>query len=548
MNDVSITALGARETGIAVRGAMRPGYARVLTPEALAFAAELEREFGPERRRLLARRGDIQRRLDAGWKPDFLPETAAIRAADWRVAPIPRELLDRRVEITGPTDRKMVINALNSGANVFMADFEDATTPSWDNLIDGQINLCDAVRRTIAYDDPNTGRHYTLGENPAVLFVRPRGWHLPEHHVLVDGQPMSGALFDFALYAFHNARELLARGSGPYFYLAKIENRLEARLWNQVFRFAQDRLGLPDGTIRATVLIETILAAFEMDEILYELREHSAGLNCGRWDYIFSFIKKFAEDPACVMPDRAQVTMTTHFLRSYSQLLIRTCHRRGIHAMGGMAAQIPIRNDPAANTAAMDKVRADKEREAGDGHDGTWVAHPGLVPIAAEVFDREMPQRNQISRTRPDVAVTAADLLAIPAGTITEAGLRQNINVALGYIEAWLRGTGCVPLYNLMEDAATAEISRTQVWQWIRHGARIDGGAAIDLALCRDIIAAEVETLRRAAAGRAERYTDAAHLFADLIGAPHCPDFLTLPAYRMIAETAAPSGGGAASG
>src|SRR6516164_2534351 len=426
--------------GVVVRGAIKRGYEDVLTSDAVAFAVELDREFGPERWQLLARRAKFQERLDAGWKPDFLPETKTIREADWRVAPIPRDIEDRRIEITGPTDRKMVINALNCGANVFMADFEDANTPTWDNLIEGQANLKDAVRRTITYDDPQTGRHYSLNGKTAVLFVRPRGWHLPEAHVLVDGEPMSGALFDFALYFFHNARELVARGTGPYFYLPKLESHLEARLWNNVFQHAQARLDLPSGTIRATVLIETIMAAFEMDEILYELRDHSAGLNCGRWDYIFSFIKKFAEDPACVLPDRAQVTMTTRFLRSYSRLLIQTCHRRGAHAIGGMAAQIPIRDDPAANEAAMAKVRADKEREAGDGHDGTWVAHPGLVPIAREVFDRAMPQPNQIVRKLDDVQVTTEDLLAVPQGTITGSGLRQNINVAIGYMEAWLRG------------------------------------------------------------------------------------------------------------
>src|ERR1700720_1881561 len=351
--------------GVTIRGAMKPGYEKVLTPEAIHFAVELEREFRAERRRLLARRAEIQRRLDGGWKPDFLPETKAIRGGDGRGPPIPLDIQDRRVEITGPTDRKMVINALNCGANVYMADFEDATTPSWDNLIEGQANLSDAVRRSIAFDDPETGRHYALNEKTAVLFVRPRGWHLPEKHVLVDGEPMSGALFDFGLFFFHNAEELTARGTGPYFYLPKIESHLEARLWNEGFLHAQSTLGLPKGTIRATVLIETIMAAFEMDEILWELRDHSAGLNCGRWDYIYSFIKKFAEDPACVMPDRAQVTMTSHFLRSYSLLLIKTCHRREIHAMGGMAAQIPIRDDPTANEAAMEKVRADKLREAG---------------------------------------------------------------------------------------------------------------------------------------------------------------------------------------
>jgi malate synthase len=518
--------------GVAIRGAMKPGYEKVLTPEAIDFAVELEREFRAERQRLLARRAEIQHRLDAGWKPDFLPETKVIRDGDWRVAAIPRDLQDRRVEITGPTDRKMVINALNCGANVFMADFEDANTPTWDNLIEGQANLSEAVRRTIAFDDPQTGRHYSLNGKTAVLFVRPRGWHLPEKHVLVDGEPMSGALFDFALFFFHNAKELVARGTGSYFYLPKLESHLEARLWNNVFLHAQARLGLPKGTIRATVLIETVFAAFEMDEILYELRDHSAGLNCGRWDYIFSFIKKFAEDPNCVMPDRGQVTMTTHFLRSYSLLLIKTCHRREVHAMGGMAAQIPIRDDPAANEAAMEKVRADKQREADDGHDGTWVAHPGLVAIAKEIFDREVPQANQIARKRQDVHVTPSDLLAVPKGTITDAGLRQNLNVGIGYIEAWLRGTGCVPLYNLMEDAATAEISRAQVWQWIRHNAKLEDGRTVDMALCRAVLDEELAKL--CASNRGGGYEEAAELFCELIAAPAFPEFLTLPAYDLI--------------
>jgi malate synthase len=520
--------------GVVIRGPIGPGYEKVLTQEAVGFAVELQREFGPERRRLLARRAEVQRRLDAGSKPDFLAETKEIRGSEWQVAPIPRDLQDRRVEITGPTDRKMVINALNSGANVFMADFEDANTPNWQNLIEGQANLRDAVRRAITYDDPQTGRHYALSDKPAALFVRPRGWHLPEAHMLVDGEPMSGALFDFALFFFHNARELVARGTAPYFYLPKLENHLEARLWNNVFLHAQSRLGLPKGTIRATVLIETILAAFEMEEILWELRDHSAGLNCGRWDYIFSFIKKFAEDPNCVLPDRGQVTMTTHFLRNYSLLLIKTCHRREIHAMGGMAAQIPIRGDPAANEAAMAKVRADKEREAGDGHDGTWVAHPGLVAIAKEAFDRAMPLPNQIARKRRDIAVGAADLLAVPKGTITEAGLRQNLNAGVGYIEAWLRGTGCVPLYNLMEDAATAEISRAQIWQWIRHGARLANGRTIDRALCRAMLGEELAKLDDAA--RSGRYQDAAKLFGELIESDTFPEFLTLPAYDMITQ------------
>ncbi|MBV8170228.1 MAG: malate synthase A, partial [Alphaproteobacteria bacterium] len=443
-------------SGVEIRGAIKPGFEEILTPEALGFVAELERRFGPERKRLLARRAEIQARLDAGQKPDFLKETAPIRDADWTVAPLPKDLLDRRVEITGPVDRKMIINALNSGANVYMADFEDASTPSWTNMVEGQLNLRDAVRRTISFEDPESGKSYALGQKLATLLVRPRGWHLIEKHLVVDGEPVSGALFDFGLYFFHNAKALLAAGTGPYFYLPKMESHLEARLWNDIFVHAQRALGLPRGTIKATVLIETILAAFEMDEILYELREHSAGLNCGRWDYIFSFIKKFAEDPKAVMPDRGSVTMTSHFLRSYSQLLIQVCHRRNVHAMGGMAAQIPIKHDQVANDQAMDKVRADKQREAGDGHDGTWVAHPGLIPIAKQVFDQTMTAANQIARKRQDVHVSAADLLAVPTGDITEAGLRQNISVGIGYIEAWLRGQGCVPLHILFDDAATA--------------------------------------------------------------------------------------------
>ena len=519
-------------------GKLRPGYEKVLTPAAIAFIAELERKFGPKRRRLLARRADIQRRLDIGWRPDFLPETEAIRGGDWRVAPIPRDIQDRRIEITGPTDRKMVINALNCGANVYMADFEDATTPSWDNLVEGQANLIDAVRRQITFDDPETGRHYALNGKTAVLFVRPRGWHLPEKHVLVDGEPMSGAFFDFGLFFFHNAKELLARGTGPYFYLPKIESHLEARLWNDVFVHAQEALGLPKGTIKATVLIETIMAAFEMDEIIFELKEHMGGLNCGRWDYIYSFIKKFAEDGKTILPDRAQVTMTTHFLQSYVRLLIRTCHRRNVHAMGGMAAQIPIKNDPAANEAAMAKVRADKEREASEGHDGTWVAHPGLVALAKDVFDKAMPGPNQIVRKRQDVHVTARDLLHVPTGTITEAGLRANINVGLGYIESWLRGIGCVPLYHLMEDAATAEISRSQVWQWRRHGAKLADGRTVTMDLCRQTLDEELAKLK-ASAPEAHRFDDAAELFLAMIESERFAEFLTLPAYAQIVREGA---------
>ena len=526
--------------GVEISGAMGAGYKTILSYDALAFLAHLQRSFGAERTRLLAARAERQRQFDAGQKPDFAPETRTIRESDWTVAPLPKDLLDRRIEITGPIDRKMVINALNCGANVYMADFEDASTPTWDNLIEGHINLADAVRRVITYDDPQNGRHYALAAKTATLLVRPRGWHLDEDHILIDGAPMSGSLMDFGLYFFHNAKELLARGTGPYFYLPKLESRHEAKLWNDVFLESQRRLGIPAGTIKATVLIETILAAFEMDEILHALKEHSSGLNCGRWDYIYSYIKKFAEDPACVMPDRAQVTMTAHFLRSYSLLLIKTCHRRNVHAMGGMAAQIPIRDDQAANDAAMAKVRADKEREAGDGHDGTWVAHPGLVPIAKEIFDRLMPEPNQIARKRQDVNVGAADLLAVPTGTISEAGLRQNINVGLGYLESWLKGTGCVPLYHLMEDAATAEISRAQVWQWIRHGAKLGDGRTVDLPLCRAILTEELAKLKQAVGAEAYdagRYPDAAELFLTLIEAKAFPEWLTVPAYeKLIAE------------
>jgi malate synthase len=524
--------------GVSVAPLPESIFQQILTPEALAFLVELERTFGPERLRLLDVRKERQKRLDAGEKPDFLKETAQVRAGDWKVAPLPKDLLDRRIEITGPVDRKMVINALNSGASCYMADFEDSTAPTWANQFDGQRNLMDAVRRQITFDDRGSGKAYRLNEKTAVLLVRPRGWHLPEKHIKVDGRPMSGSLFDFGLYFFHNAKELTARGTGPYFYLPKLESHLEARLWNDVFVFAQTKLGVPKGTIKATVLIETITAAFEMDEILYELRDHSAGLNCGRWDYIFSFIKKFARDPKAVMPDRASVTMTAHFLRSYSLLVIKTCHQRGVHAIGGMAAQIPIKNDPTANDAALAKVRADKEREATDGHDGTWVAHPALVPIAKEIFDRLMKEPNQIARQRQGVHVTAADLLAVPTGDITEGGLATNISVGIAYIEAWLRGTGCVPLHNLMEDAATAEISRAQVWQWLKHGAHLKDGRVVDRPLCDKMIADDVAR-QRVAMGDAfarSKFEAAAKLFADLIFANDFPEFLTLPAYELIAS------------
>jgi malate synthase len=522
--------------GVVVAPLPDPSFQQILSPEALSFIVELERTFTPERLRLLELRQERQRHFDKGEKPDFLRHTAHIRAGDWKVAPLPKDLLDRRIEITGPIDRKMVINALNSGASCYMADFEDATTPTWENQLDGQRNLVDAVRRQITFDDRGNGKSYRLNEKTAVLLVRPRGWHLPEKHVVVDGRPMSGSLFDFGLFFFHNAKALMARGTGPYFYLPKVESHLEARLWNDVFVFAQAKLGIPKGTIKATVLIETLPAAFEMDEILYELRDHSSGLNCGRWDYIFSFIKKFAHDPKAVLPDRASVTMIAHFMRSYSLLLIKTCHQRGAHAMGGMAAQIPIKNDPAANDAAMAKVRADKEREATDGHDGTWVAHPALVPLAKEIFDRLMKQPNQIARQRQDVHMTAADLLAVPGGDITAEGLGVNISVGIAYLEAWLRGTGCVPLNHLMEDAATAEISRAQVWQWLRHGARLKDGRVVDRALCEKMIADDLAQ-QRATLGDAfarSKFEDAAKLFADLIFAEEFPEFLTLPAYERV--------------
>ena len=523
--------------GVKLDAVVKPEHLQILTPEAIAFVVELERKFGARRRELLAARAERQKRLDAGEKPDFLPQTRSIREGDWTVAPLPKDILDRRVEITGPVDRKMVINALNSGANVFMADFEDASTPTWNNLIEGHVNLRDANAGTIAFEDPKSGKSYKLNPKHAVLFVRPRGWALPEKHVIVDGHPMSGSLFDFGLYFFHNVKLRQKKGTAPYFYLPKMESHLEARLWNDVFCHAQDALGVKRGTIKATVLIETLLASFEMDEILYELREHSAGLNCGRWDYIFSYIKKLAEDPHAMLPDRGQVTMTSHFMRSYSQLVIKTCHKRNVHAMGGMAAQIPIKDDPAANEAAMAKVRADKEREANDGHDGTWVAHPGLVPIAKAVFDEKMKDANQIARKRQDVHVTAADLLQPAAGTMTEGGLRQNVSVGIGYLEAWLRGLGCVPLHNLMEDAATAEISRAQVWQQLRHGATLDDGRAVDRALVRKIVDEEMDKVKKAQGAERfakGRFKEASKMFLEMVEAEKFPDFLTLPAYDWV--------------
>jgi malate synthase len=510
-----------------INAPVSPAYSEILTPEALAFLAALQARFGATRKELLARRVERQRDLSAGKKPDFLPETQAVRDGAWKVAPIPKGLENRRVEITGPVDRKMTINALNSGAQVFMADFEDSSTPTWDNLLQGQINLRDAIRGSIDFRSPE-GKDYKVGANPAILFVRPRGWHLPERHLTLDGEPMSGSLFDFGLYVFHNAATLLAAGKYPCFYLPKMESHLEARLWNDVFTFAEQELKIPHGSIRATVLIETILAAFEMDEILYELRDHSLGLNCGRWDYIFSYIKKFRDQSDCILPDRSLVTMDRHFLKSYVDLLIQTCHKRGAHAMGGMAAQIPIKNDPAANDAALEKVRQDKLREVRAGHDGTWVAHPGLVPIAAEIF-RGFDGANQLSVLRQEVKVTAEDLLKVPEGPITERGLHWNIDVALQYLEAWLGGLGCVPIYNLMEDAATAEISRAQVWQWLHNRAKTDTGKTITPELVHEVIAEEAEKL----SGR-PHIEHAAKLLDELIISDQFADFMPLVAYQYV--------------
>ncbi len=508
--------------GVELRAPAEGRDEELLSADALAFIAELHRRFDGTRRELLSARAERQARLDAGELPDFLEETREIREGDWRVAPVPADLQDRRVEITGPVDRKMVINALNSGARCFMADFEDANSPTWRNNLDGQANLIDAIEGTIELD---TGeKTYRLGDDPAVLLVRPRGWHLPERHVLVDGEAVSGSLFDFGLYLFHNGRRLLDKGSGPFLYLPKLESHLEARLWNDVFDLTESELDLPPGSIKATVLIETILAAFEMEEILYELRDHSAGLNAGRWDYIFSIIKKFRERPDFVLPDRAQVTMTVPFMRAYTELLVKTCHRRGAHAMGGMAAFVPSRRDPQVNEVALTKVREDKQREAGDGFDGTWVAHPDLVPVALAEFDAVLGARpNQVERLREEVDVAAGDLLdvRVPGGEVTAEGVRMNVSVGLRYLESWLRGTGAVAIYNLMEDAATAEISRSQVWQWVRHG-RVE----------RDqVVAFEDAELAEAGEGR---WDDARALFDEVALSEEFEEFLTLPAYELI--------------
>jgi malate synthase len=529
-------AAGVELDGVTVLGEATPDAERVLTPEALAFVVRLHRQFNARREELLARRVERQHAIDGGATPDFLAETAEVRAGDWRVGPCPADLEERRVEITGPTDRKMVINALNSGASCFMADFEDALSPTWHNVLGGQASLQDAIRRQIDFTSPE-GKEYRLGETTATLIVRPRGWHLTEKHVLLDEKPVSASLLDFGLFFWHNARELIERGSGPYFYLPKMESHLEARLWNDVFVFAQHELGIPRGTIRATVLIETILAAFEMDEILYELREHAAGLNAGRWDYIFSVIKKFSKRGDFLLPDRVQVTMAVPFMKCYAELLVKTCHRRGAHAMGGMAAFIPSRKDAEVNRVALAKVREDKERETRQGFDGTWVAHPDLVPVAREVFDRVLGDRpNQKDVLREDVSARAEDLLSvgIKEGKVTEAGVRLNVSVALQYVDAWLRGNGAVGIYNLMEDAATAEISRAQLWQWIRHRAPLDGGEVMTPDVYRRIRDEEVGKLCEGRDPNDRCFNEALELLDKLVLGHDFEPFLTIPAYRLL--------------
>ena len=525
--------------GVEVLGPTESRFDEILTDEALAFVAGLEREFGRRRAELLEARAERQARLDEGERPDFLEATRSVREGDWRVGPAPPDLQDRRVEITGPTDRKMVINALNSGARCFMADLEDANAPTWSNMVEGQINVADAIRGTIEMTGPD-GREYRLADETATLLVRPRGWHLPERHVLVDGQPMSASLFDFGIAFFHNAREQLERGTGPYFYLPKLESHLEARLWNDVFVWSQERLGIHRGTIRATVLIETILAAFEMDEILYELRDHSTGLNAGRWDYIFSVIKKFRRHSEMILPDRAQVTMTVPFMRAYTELLVRTCHRRGAHAMGGMAAYIPSRTDPEANERALAKVSEDKVREANAGFDGSWVAHPGLVRIAMSEFDRVMGDRpNQVDRQREDVVVSAEELLdvRVPNGEITEEGLGTNVNVGMRYLASWLSGVGAAAIDNLMEDAATAEISRSQIWQWVANGVTLPTGEMVTAAKAREAIQIEMTHLREQPGEKPftrHRLEQARTLFEEVALPPDFLEFLTLPAYELL--------------
>ncbi len=524
--------------GMTIKAPFRADFATILTKEALYFVRALHLRFNPHRQKLLLERKMVQEKINAGWKPEFLPDTAIIRNSEWRIPAISPDILDRRVEITGPVDRKMIINAMNSGANVFMADFEDSNSPTWENTMSGQMNMKDAINKTISFTNEN-GKEYKLNEKTATLFVRPRGWHLDEKHVEIDGEPICASLFDFGLYFFHNAKTLLNNGSGPYFYLPKLENYMEARLWDDVFVFSQNYCGVPYGSIKATVLIETILASFQLHEILWELKDHSAGLNCGRWDYIFSFIKKFRNMAGHIFPDRSQVTMTVPFMRAYTQLVVQTCHQRGAHAIGGMAAQIPVKNNDKANTEALEKVKADKLREVKDGHDGTWVAHPGLVAVAKQVFDEHMKTPNQIHQQKKDFMCTEKDLLAVPEGTITEKGLRHNINVGILYLESWLRGQGAAAIYNLMEDAATAEICRTQVWQWIHSKAKMDDGREINLALYEDIRDDEIEEIKQSVGSQAYQdgmYIQAICLFNKLVVQDTWEDFLTLSAYDLVLD------------
>lgn len=523
--------------GLTIKAPHDPSFERILSTDALAFLVQLHRNFNQRRKKLLLQREEVQQKIDQGWKPEFLDETRHIREGEWKVEELPHDLLDRRVEITGPVERKMIINALNSGATIFMADFEDSNAPSWENNIQGQLNLSEAIERTISYTHPDTLKEYRLNEKVATLIVRPRGWHLQEKHILIDGEPASASLVDFGLYFFHNAICLMQKGSAPYFYLPKMESYLEARLWNDVFVFAQDYLGIARKTIKATVLIETILASFQLHEILWELKDHAAGLNCGRWDYIFSFIKKFRNQPGSVFPDRSQVTMTVPFMRAYTQLVVKTCHRRGALAIGGMAAQIPVKNNPALNKAALDKVRADKLREVQDGHDGTWVAHPGLVTVAMEIFNEYMPARNQLSVKREDFNATAEELLQVPQGSITQEGISSNISVGILYLESWLRGQGAAAINNLMEDAATAEISRTQVWQWLHNNAKLLDGRVFNYELYTDLLDEEIINIRETVGNdqyQKGQFVQAICLFNRLVVQPEFDEFLTLSAYNLI--------------
>jgi len=531
------SATDIQKSSLVIKGSIHSDYESILSNGALCFIEKLERKFRSRRENILLNRLDAQQKIDQGVYPDFLVETENVRSADWQIGTIPDDLLDRRVEITGPVSRKMIINALNSGVKVFMADFEDSNSPTWNNIMDGQINLRDAVNKSITFTNAHNNKFYKLNDSIATLMVRPRGWHLYEKNIELDNVPISASILDFGLFFYHNAKEQISNGSGPYFYLPKLEHYKEAELWNDVFIMAQEELNIPVGTIKATVLIETILAAFQMDEILYALKEHSAGLNCGRWDYIFSFIKKFKNNPDFVLPDRSEVTMGRHFLKSYVELLIHTCHKRGAHAMGGMAAQIPIKNDDEANTIALNKVEKDKKREANAGHDGTWIAHPGLASIALDAFNDVMPGDNQINTPLANCKISQSDLLQVPSGTITEFGVRENIRVGVQYLEAWLSGNGCVPLYNLMEDAATAEISRSQLWQWLKHKKEMTNGVIITATYYNQIMEDELNKIQ-AMYGKDyfnnRKFSLASEMFLNMISGDVLDEFLTLPAYEHI--------------